>query len=170
VLRISMLAGMALFSLNLARSGTEATPLRPDTSHAALVSLGEEYDELQMWATAVAEATDTLKSQERARALADQLARVMDPLEGDFEETTAALSTGQLEQILPLWERLVFAHAGVVLLQEQASALQADPALDPSELHDLAAQLSVVLDVASQIQQMILDELVRPVPIAVRLS
>jgi hypothetical protein len=94
----------------------------------------------------------------------------MQPLEGDFEETTAALSTSQLEQVLPLWERLVFAHAGVVLLQEQASSLGLDPSLDPSELQDLAYQLSVVLDFASEIQRMLLDELTTPAPTALRLS
>jgi hypothetical protein len=95
---------------------------------------------------------------------------VIQPLEGDFEKTTAALSTSQLEQILPLWERLVFAHAGVVLLKEQASRLGLDPALDPSELHDLAFQLSVVLDFASEIQRLLLGELVTEVPSPQRLS
>jgi hypothetical protein len=94
----------------------------------------------------------------------------MQPLEGDFEETTAALSTSQLEQVLPLWERLVFAHAGVVLLQEQASSLGLDPSLDPSELQHLAYQLSAVLDFASEIQRMLLDELTTPVPTPLRLS
>jgi hypothetical protein len=170
VRRILILVGAAVLSINLASFGTGGLPLRPDNSRAALVSLGQEYGELQQWATAVAEATDTLESAERARALADQLARVMGPLEADFEKTTAALSTSQLEQILPLWERLVFAHAGVTLLQEQAATLGVDPALDPAELHDLAYQLSEVLDFAAQIQQMLLTELVTPVSTPIRLS
>jgi hypothetical protein len=170
VRRLLILVGVVVLSGNLATSSSEIMPLRPDTSKAALVSLGEEYWQLQQWASAVVEATDTLGSAERARALADQLARVIQPLEGDFEETTAALSTSQLEQILPLWERLVFAHAGVVLLQEQASSLGLDPALDPSELHDLAFQLSVVLDFASEIQRLVLSELIAETPSPQRLS
>ena len=95
--------------------------LRPDTSRAALASLGEEYGELQQWADAILAATDTLQpaSAERARALADQLARLISPLEGDFENTTAALSTNQLDLVLPLWERMAFAHAGLVMLQSR---------------------------------------------------
>jgi hypothetical protein len=93
----------------------------------------------------------------------------MGPLEEDFEKTTAALSTTQLEQILPLWERMVFAHAGFAMLQERASTLGVDPTLDPSELHDLADELSAVLDFAAQIQQMVLDELM-PAPTPTRLT
>jgi hypothetical protein len=170
VLRILGLVGVTVLSFNLAMPAGNAVSLRADTSQAALESLGEEYWQLQQWANAVAQTTDTLDSTERARALADQLARVMQPLEGDFEETTAALSTSQLEQVLPLWERLVFAHAGVVLLQEQASSLGLDPSLDPAELQNLAFQLSVVLDFASEIQRMLLDELTTPAPTALRLS
>jgi hypothetical protein len=170
VLRILVLAGVTVLSLNLAMPSGNAVSLRADASQAALESLGNEYWQLQQWANAVAQTTDTLDSTERARALADQLARLMQPLEGDFEKTTAALSTSQLEQVLPLWERLVFAHAGVVLLQEQASSLGLDPSLDPSELQDLAYQLSVVLDFASEIQRMLLDELTSPVPTSQRLS
>jgi hypothetical protein len=170
VRRILILGGVAALFVNLASFGTGSMPLRVDSSRAALVSLGQEYNELQLWATAVVEATDTLESAERARALAHQLARVMGPLERDFEKTTAALSTSQLEQILPLWERLVFAHAGVSLLQEQATTLGVDPALDPSEVHDLAFQLSAVLDFAAQIQRMLLTELITPVPTPIRLT
>jgi hypothetical protein len=170
VLRILVLVGVTVLSLNLRMHGGDAVSLRADMSQAALESLGDEYWQLQQWADAVAQTTDTLDSTERARALADQLARVMQPLEGDFEKTTAALSTSQLEQVLPLWERLVFAHAGVVLLQEQAASLGLDPSLDPSELQNLAYQLSVVLDFASEIQRMLLDELTTPVPTALRLS
>jgi hypothetical protein len=170
VRRILILAGVAALSLNLASRGPEALSLRPDTSRAALMSLGDDYSQAQQWATAVAEATDTLESPERARAMAHQLAQVMGPLEEDFENTTAALSTAQIEQILPLWERLVFAHAGVLLLQERASTLGVDPTLEPSELHDLAYQLSVVLDVAVQIQRLALSELITPAPTPLRLS
>ena len=166
--RILILVGVAALSLNLASFGTGAIPLREDTSRAALLSLGQEYGDVQQWAVAITEATDTLESTERARVLAHQLARVLDPLEEDFEKTTAALSTSQLEQILPLWERMVFAHAGVLLLQEQAATLGVDPTLDPSELHDLAFQLSAVLDFAAQIQQMVLDQLITPVSTPVR--
>jgi hypothetical protein len=170
VQRLLILAGLTTLSLNLASLGRVGMPLRADTSQAALASLGQEYGEVQLWATAVAETTDTLASAERARALAQQLAKVMGPLEKDFEKTTAALSTSQLEQVLPLWERLVFAHAGVALLQEQASTLGVDPALQPSELHDLAFQLSAVLDFAAQIQRMLLTELITPAPTPLRLT
>lgn len=168
--RTLTMAGLATLALNLASFGTGTMPLRTDTSSAALISLGQEYGDLQQWAAAIADATDTLESAERARALAHQLARVMGPLEEDFEKTTASLSTAQLEQILPLWESMVFAHAGVVLLQERASTLGLDPSIDPSELHDLAFQLSVVLDIAAKIQRRALAELITPPQTPVRVS
>jgi hypothetical protein len=145
-------------------------PLRADSSRAELAKLGQEYGDLQQWAAAVAATADTLSSKdpERARVLADQLARLMQPLEEDFEKTTAALSTDQLEMILPLWERMAFAHAGFVMLQEQAAELGGDPALDPTELHNLAAQLSAVLDFAAEIQQKVLDQLTAPAPTPIR--
>jgi hypothetical protein len=167
VRRILIVAGVSALVFNLASFGTGRMPLRVDSSRAALVSLGQEYGNLQQWAAAIA--TDTLENPERARAIAYQLARVMGPLEEDFEQTTAALSTTQLEQILPLWERMVFAHAGFAMLQERASTLGVDPTLDPAELHDLADELSAVLDFAAQIQQMVLDELM-PAPTPTRLT
>jgi hypothetical protein len=102
--------------------------------------------------------------------MADQLARLMRPLEKDFQNTTAALSTAQLELVLPLWERMAFAHAGFAMLQEQAMALGENPALQPAELHELAAQLSAVLDFAAEIQQMVLDQLTTPLPTPIRLT
>jgi hypothetical protein len=45
-----------------------------------------------------------------------------------------------------------------------------DPALDPSELHDLAFQLSVVLDIAAQIQRLALTELITPPSTPIRAS
>ncbi len=168
--RILIVAGVAALFFNLASFGTGRMPLRVDSSRAALVSLGQKYGNLQQWAAAIAEATDTLENAERARALAYQLARVMGPLEEDFARTTAALSTTQLEKILPLWERMVFAHAGFALLQERATTLGVDPTLDPSELHDLAFELTTVLDFASQIQQMVLTELLTPPATPARLT
>ena len=168
--RTLALAGLATLALNLASFGTGTMPSRTDSSRAALVTLGQEYGDLQQWATAIAYATDTLESAERARTLAHQLARLMGPLEEDFAKTTAALSTSQLEQILPLWERMVFAHAGFALLQERASTLGVDPSIDPSELHDLAFQLSVVLDFAAQIQRLALIELITRPPTPIRVS
>jgi hypothetical protein len=146
-------------------------PLREDTSRAALASLGQEYGDLQLWATAIAATTDTLPSEssERARVLANQLERLIRPLEGDFEKTTASLSTAQLELVLPLWERMAFAHAGFAMLQEQAAALSGDPAMEPAELHDLATQLSAVLEFATEIQRMVLTELTTPVPTPIRI-
>ena len=168
--RILIVAGVTVLFSSLVSFGTVCMPLRADSSRAALVSLGEEYGNLQQWAAAIAEATDTLENAEGARALAGQLARVLGPLEEDFEKTTAALSTSQLEQVLPLWERMVFAHAGFALLQERASTLGVDPALEPSELQDLAHELSVVLDFAAQIQQMVLIELITRPPTPARLT
>ena len=168
--RYLALAGVTTLALNLASFGTGNLPPRIDTSRAALVSLGREYGDLQQWATAITEATDTLESAERTRALAHQLARVMGPLEADFERTTAALSTSQLEQILPLWERMVFAHAGFAMLQERASNLGGDPSIDPSELHDLAFELSVVLDFAAQIQRLVLNQLIARPETPIRMS
>jgi hypothetical protein len=166
-----ILAGITTLVLNLASFGMGTTPLRPDNSRAALISLGEEYGDLQQWAQAIAEATDTLSpaNSERARMLALQLVRVIGPVEENFENTTAALSTNQLEQVLPLWERMVFAHAGFLLIQEEAASLGTDPALDPAELHDVALQLSAVLEFALEIQRQILDELTAPITTPIRL-
>ncbi len=168
--RTLILAGLSTLVLNLASYSTGTMPPRTDTSRAALISLGQEYGYLRQWAEAVAEAADTLGSQdaELARALARQLVRVIGPLEENFERTTAALSTSQLEQVLPLWERMVFAHAGFLLLQEQASSLGVDPVVDPAELHDIAAQLSAVVDFAAEIQRLILTELTAPLQTSIR--
>jgi hypothetical protein len=170
LLRILALSGLAAVTFTLGSLAPAPIELRPDSSRAALASLGEEYGELQQWTVAILAATDTLQpaSAERARALADQLARLITPLEGDFENTTAALSTNQLDLVLPLWERMAFAHAGLVMLQEQAAALGQDPTIAPAELHDLAFQLSAVLDFAEEIQRMVLDQLTLPVDTSIR--
>jgi hypothetical protein len=171
VRRTLILAGFMTFLLNLARFGNEVIPPRADLSQAALISLGQEYGDLQQWAAAIAVTTDTLHSEdsERTRVLAHQLARLISPLEEDFQKTTAALSTAQLELVLPLWERMAFAHAGFAMLQEEATALSGDPTLQPAELHDLAAQLSAVLDFASEIQQMVLHQLTTPIATPIRI-
>lgn len=168
--RTLILAGLTSLALNLVSFGSGGMRLREDSSRAALATLGREYGDLQLWATAIAATTDTLPSEdsERARVLAHQLARLMEPLERDFENTTAALSTSQLEQILPLWERMAFAHAGLVMLEEQAVALGRDPALDPSELHDLVSQLSAVLDFATEMQRLVSTRLTTPSPTPIR--
>jgi hypothetical protein len=80
------------------------------------------------------------------------------------------LSTAQLELILPLWERMAFAHAGFAMLEEQAAALGVDPMLEPAELHDLAAELSAVLEFAAEIQRLVLDQLTGSVPTPFRIS
>jgi hypothetical protein len=137
-----------------------------------LASLGQEYEDLQQWATAILDATEVSPpaENERARVLAGQLARLIGPLEADFEKTTASLSTSQLDQVLPLWERMAFAHAGFVMLQEEAVALGDDPDMDPAELHDLADQLSAVLDFAAEIQRMVLEQLTSPVSTPIRIT
>lgn len=172
MLRILALAGFAVLMFALGGIGSGGTPLRPDTSRLALASLGEEYGDLQLWAAAISETTDTLPSgdSERARVLADQLAQLMLPLQEDFENTTAALSTAQLELILPLWERMAFAHAGFAMLQEEAAALGGDPMVEPAELHDLVGELSAVLEFAAEIQRLVLGELTDPVPTMIRIS
>lgn len=170
--RIVTLAGLAIATAAVASFSTGTMPLRPDSSGAELARLGKEYGELQQWAAAIAEASDTLPADntERARVLADQLAKLMRPLEQDFERTTASLSTTQLESVLPLWERMAFAHAGFVLLQEQAAELGGDPTMEPLALHNLANELSAVLDFAAEVQQRVLQQLTTPIPTPIRLS
>jgi hypothetical protein len=172
LLRILALTGFAGLTFALGSMGSGPMPLRPDRSRAALTSLGQEYGSLQQWATAIATVTDTMPADgsEHARVLAHQLARLILPLEERFEKTTAALSTAQLELALPLWERMAFAHAGFAMLQERAAALEEDPGLQPDELHDLAAELSAVLDFASEIQQLLLDLLTTPAPSSIRIT
>jgi hypothetical protein len=168
--RALALTGLAALTFGLGSFGAGNVALRADTSRSALAALGQEYGDLQLWTSAIAATTDTLPSEnsERARALAHQLARLMGPLEEDFEKTTAALSTAQLESVLPLWERMAFAHAGFAMLQEQAVALGGDPTLEPQELHDLVAQISAVLDFAAEIQQLVLNQLTTPAPTPIR--
>jgi hypothetical protein len=171
VQRLAVLWGLITVSITLAGSlRGHAEPLRADTSRAELAQLGQEYGDLRVWASAIGNAADTLPASntEAARVLADQLARLLRPLEQDFERTTAALSTAQLEAVLPLWERMAFAHAGLVMLQEQADSLGGDPGLDPTALHDLVDQLSGVLDFASDIQEQVLDRLTTPPPTPIR--
>jgi hypothetical protein len=48
--------------------------------------------------------------------------------------------------------------------------LENDPALQPAELHDLAAELSAVLEFASEIQQLLLDLLTTPAPTSIRVT
>jgi hypothetical protein len=172
VRRTLILAGLTSLILNLVSFGTGGVPLRGDSSCAALASLGQEYGDLQQWAAAIAATTDTLPSEnsEQARVLAHQLARLIEPLERDFENTTAALSTDQLEQILPLWERMAFAHAGFAMLEEQAAELGQDAALEPSQLHDLVAQLAAVLDFATEMQRLVLTRLTTPSPTPIRIT
>jgi hypothetical protein len=167
-----MMWGLASITATAASFSTGTIPPKPDRSRTELVRLGQEYGDLHLWATAVAAASDTLASEnvERAHLLADQLARLMRPLERDFERTTASLSTNQLESILPLWERMAFAHAGVVMLQEQAVELGGDPAIEPAELRDLADELSHVLEFAAEIQQQALHQLTTPPPTPIRLT
>jgi hypothetical protein len=166
------LAGLASLMFALGGVGSGDYSLRPDSSQAALTSLGQEYGQLQQWVTAIAETADTIPagSSERARVLADQLAQLMLPLEEDFENTTAALSTAQLELVLPLWERMAFAHAGFVMLQEEAAALGGDPAMGAFELHELVGELSAVLEFAAEIQRRVLSQLSTPDPTSIRIS
>lgn len=171
-MRIATLWGLAVLTVAGASFNTGTTPLRSDSSRAELAKLGQEYGDLQQWVAAIAATSDTLpvNNAERARVLADQLAKLMRPLENDFEKTTASLSTSQLESILPLWERMAFAHAGFVMLREQAAELGEDPALEPAELRQLADELSAVLDFAAEVQQMVLEQLTTPIPTPIRLS
>ena len=169
--RIAVVWGLLTVSLAIAGSvADEVEPLRPDSSQAELAKLGQEYGDLQVWASAIAATADTLpaSSTEKARVLAGQLARLMRPLEQDFERTTASLSTAQLETILPLWERMAFAHAGLVMLEEEAASLGGDPDLDPGALQHLANELTAVLDFAAEMQHQVLDRLTTPPPTPIR--
>lgn len=170
--RIATVWALAGLSIAVASFSTGTTSLRRDYSQAELTKLGQEYGDLQQWVAAIASTSDTLPAEnaERSRVLAGQLARLIQPLEEDFQRATASLSTRQLEIVLPLWERMAFAHAGFVLLQEQAAELGGDPVLQPAELRDLADQLSAVLDFAAEVQQMVLEELTTPVTTPIRLS
>jgi hypothetical protein len=170
VRRIATLWALAALTVAGASFNPGTMPLRSDASRVELAKLGQEYGDLHQWVVAIAATSDTLPTAERARVLADQLARLMRPLEKDFERTTASLSTTQLESILPLWERMAFAHAGFVLLQEQAAELGGDPALEPAELRQLADELSAVLDFAAEVQQMVMEQLTTPIPTPIRLS
>jgi hypothetical protein len=49
-------------------------------------------------------------------------------------------------------------------------ALGGDPTLDPSEVHDLAAQLSAVLDLATEMQREVLTRLTTPSPTPIRIT
>jgi hypothetical protein len=172
VRRIATLWGLGVLTATVASFSTGTMPLRPDSSRAELTKLGQEYGDLQLWVSAIAASTDTISDEhtERARVLADQLARLMRPLEKDFERTTAALSTTQLEQILPLWERMAFAHAGFALLQEEAADLGNDPSVHPAELRELTDELAAVLDFAAEVQQMVLEQLTMPIISPIRVS
>jgi hypothetical protein len=171
LLRFLALSALAAVTVVLGSLGPAPLPPRGDSSQAALTNLGQEYDDLQVWASAIAASTETLPSgSERARALADQLARILGPLESEFERTTASLSTAQLELVLPLWERMAFAHAGFAMLQEEAATLGGDPTLQPAELHHLADELSAVLDFAVEIQRQIMSELTAPVITPIRVT
>jgi hypothetical protein len=172
LLRIFALSGLAGVTFVLGSLGPAELPTRGDTSQAALTTLGQEYDDLQLWASAIAATTDTLPSEgsERARVLAGQLARVLGPLESEFERTTASLSTAQLELVLPLWERMAFAHAGFAMLRDEAATLGDDPTLQPAELHHLADELSAVVDFAAEIQRQIMSQLTAPVPTPIRVT
>src|SRR3712207_2513338 len=158
--------------LTLGRLGSEATPLRGDYSRDALTSLGQEYEELQQWAAAIAATTDTMPtgSSEGARVLADQLAALMLPLEEDFAKTTAALSTAQLELVLPLWERMAFAHAGFVMLQEEAAALGGDPMMETFVLQEPEGEFSAALVFAAVMQRIILKPLTSPAPTRISIN
>ncbi len=172
MLRLLALAGLTVVTFAVGGLGYEPVPLRGDFSRAALTSLGQEYQQLQQWAAAISATTDTMPmgSSEGARVLADQLARLMLPLEEDFEKTTAALSTAQLELVLPLWERMAFAHAGFVMLQEEAAAMGGDPMMEPLDLHQLVGELSAVLELATEMQRQILKELTTPPPTSIRIT
>lgn len=171
MVRALVVPAFAALTLVLATE-PDPLPLRADLSREALASLGQEYGELRVWATAIAATTDTLSpgSSERTRVLAQQLARLIRPLEQGFEETTAALSTAQLEMILPLWERMAFAHAGFALLEEEAAALGGDPGLEPAELQEFVAQLTAVLEFAAEIQAMVMSELTQPIETPIRVT
>jgi len=172
LLRVLALSGIGALTLAVAGIQRQPIVLRQDNSRVALAELGEEYADLRQWTVAVLAATDSTRpaTAERARVLAGQLARLIGPLEKDFERTTAAMSTSQIDQVLPLWERMAFAHAGFVMLQEEATNLGDDPSSGPEEVHDLADQLSAVLDLAAEMQKLILDELTTPAPTSIRIT
>ncbi len=157
-----------LFGSALAMSLAACAPampalIRPE-GQTALVKLGSHYADMHAGAQAILSYTDTANggSHERLQVVAGRLASELGALQQDFEETTAALRTDQLDAILPLWERMAMAQAGLSMLQQEAVELGQDPAVDPSELQAVAEQLEAVLELALAGQQGALENLKPP--------
>jgi hypothetical protein len=130
----------------------------------ALVRLGEHYASLYAGAEAILAATDTIgrNGTEPIQVLAGQLAGELAALQRDFESTTASLRTDQLDVILPLWERMAVAQAGLSMLRDEAAHLREDPAAEAYELQAVAEQLEAVLQLALYGQQGALEALEPP--------
>jgi hypothetical protein len=56
------------------------------------------------------------------------------------------------------------------MLAEEVAALGGDPFLQPAELHQLAEELSAVLEVAAELQRMVLEQLSAPSDTPIRIT
>ncbi len=151
------------FAMSLAACAPAMPALIRPEGQTALVQLGVHYADMHAGAQAILSYTDAAgESQERLQVVAGRLATELGALQQDFEETTAALRTDQLDAILPLWERMAMAQAGLSMLQQEAAELGQDPAVDPDELQAVAEQLEAVLELALAGQQGALENLKPP--------
>jgi len=128
-------------------------PPRPTphpTATAVLAETNGHYAALQLTAIAImtADTAPSVQPSEEAQAAARQLAERIAPVRGDFEATTAAMTTGELETTESLWMRLAVSHAALEILYDDARALASDPLATTAELRDLAVQLEGVLELA----------------------
>ena len=143
----------ALLPAALAACAHSAPPPRPAPHPTATVVLAEtngHYAALQLTAIAImkADTAPSVQPSEEAQAAARQLAERIAPLRGDFEATTVAMTTGELETTESLWMRLAVSHAALEILYDDARALASDPLATTAELRDLAEQLEGVLELA----------------------
>lgn len=128
-------------------------PPRPTprpTATAVLAETNGHYAALQLTALALlaADSVPSVEPSETAQAAARLLAERIASMRGDFEATTAAMTTGELETTESLWMRLAMSHAALEILYDDARSLASDPLATSAELRDLALQLEGVLELA----------------------
>lgn len=163
------LGSVFLLGLLVAGCGPGVPSVAPEGGHDALVRLGARYADLHAGAEAILNGGSPLDPEageqlaaERLQVIAGQLAGELAHVEHDFEQTTASLRTDQLDAILPLWERMAMAQAGLSLLRDEALQLREDPSVQPYELLAVAEQLEAVLELALAGQQGALEGLKPP--------
>jgi hypothetical protein len=139
---------LLLGTIACARGAPDPVP-RPEAL-GALRQLERCYELLHQHVGALLAAPRALDSvgSERLQVEAGRFARSLEALQPQFEEATAALSTDQLEGILPLWERMALAQGAFALLRQEALALSRDANVTPGELRDLARTMEAALELA----------------------